>query len=45
MISQPRTYNTMWAEYAEALRENDDGELPEDYETFALSEKPNLEME
>jgi hypothetical protein len=45
MISQPRTYDAMWGEFVDELRERDDAELPEDFETFNLSAKPNLEME
>jgi hypothetical protein len=45
MISQPRTYKAMWAEFADELRERDDGaELPENFEDFNLNQKPDLEM-
>jgi hypothetical protein len=43
---KPRTYDAMWGEFVDELRERDAGaELPEDFEDFNLSAKPNLEME
>jgi hypothetical protein len=45
-MCKPRTYADMWRQYADELRERDDGQLPEDYEHFNLSDnKPTLSME
>src|SRR5262245_15242619 len=44
MISNPRTYNTMWSEYVDELRERDDAELPEHFEDFNLN-RNNLNLE
>jgi hypothetical protein len=44
-MCKPRTMSDMWAEYVNELRERDDGELPEGYEEFNLSNKPTLKME
>jgi hypothetical protein len=45
MISEPRTYNAMWGEFVDELRERDDSaELPENFEYFNLNQKPDLEM-
>jgi hypothetical protein len=43
-MCKPKTLAGAWKEYADELRERDDGELPEDYEHFNLSNK-NLEFE
>jgi hypothetical protein len=40
---KPRTYN--WQQYAEDMRERDDGELPERFEDFNLTNKPTLRMD
>jgi hypothetical protein len=44
MISQPRTYDTLWREFVEARR-RDDEELPADFEEFNLNNLKKLEME
>jgi hypothetical protein len=34
---KPRTYADMWGQYADELRDRDDGELPEHFDDFNLS--------
>jgi hypothetical protein len=41
---KPHTIGDMWSEYAQEQRDQFD-DLPEDYEEFNLSKKPDLEME
>jgi hypothetical protein len=42
---KPRTYNEIWQQYANELRERDDAELPSEFDDFALSNNTNtMEM-
>jgi hypothetical protein len=41
---KPRTYNDLWRQYADELRERDDAELPEDFEDFNLNKPNTMEM-
>lgn len=43
-MTKPRTYAEMWKQYADELRERDDGEYPEEFDDFAISNNSNLEM-